>query len=107
MSRADKVPAVPSRPTLVDFLLIVSGFALSLFLARAEGLRVTPAPGAPAVVGNHLVPILPQLVRLPEGVILLWPAFLLTQRVLGRQQGLTSGEWLWVFAWLGTAVLTG
>lgn len=107
MSRADKAPSVPSRPTLFDFLLIVAGFGLSLFLFQADGLKVTPAPGAPAAAATHLVPILPQLVRLPEGVILLWPIFFGVQRVLGRKQGVTSGEWLWVFAWLTTAVLTG
>jgi len=107
MSRADKAPPVPSRPTLFDFLLIVAGFALSLVLAQAEGLKVTPASHAPSLAAVHLVPILPQLVRLPEGVILLWPVFLMTQRALGHRQGLTSGEWLWVIAWLVAAVLTG
>src|SRR5262249_32839181 len=106
MRRADKAPSVPSRPTLVDFLLIVSGVGLSLVLCQAEGLKVTPAPHAPPVAATHLVPILPLLVRLPEGVILLWPVFLVSQFVLGRRQGLTSGEWLWVIAWLSDVLLT-
>src|SRR4051794_26565145 len=105
MSRADKAPPVPPRPTLFDFVLVVAGFGLSLFLFQADSLRVTPAPGAPLAAVTYLVPILPQLVRLPEGVILLWPIFYLSQRVLGRHQGLTSGEWLWVFAWAVTALL--
>ncbi|HKI36124.1 MAG TPA: hypothetical protein VKA46_29980 [Gemmataceae bacterium] len=107
MSRADKALPVPSRPTLFDFFLIVTGFALSVFLSQAESLKVTPAPNAPAGGVAHLVPILPQLVRLTEGVILLWPLFFIPQRVLGRKQGITSGEWLWVIAWLGTVLLTG
>jgi hypothetical protein len=106
MSRADTAAAA-SRPTLFDYLLLVSGFALSLFLFRLEGLKVAPASGAPAAAATHLVPILPQLVRLPEGVILCWPLFLLAQRLLGRKQGITSGEWLWIIAWLATALLTG
>jgi hypothetical protein len=106
MSRADKASTAPTRPTLLDFLVIVAGFALSLFLFQAESLKVTVTPAAPAAAAR-IVPLLPQLVRLPDGVILLWPIFFVTQRILGRKQGLTSGEWLWVFAWLGTALLTG
>src|SRR4051794_25400130 len=123
MSRADTVPALPSRPTLLDLLLVVSGVALSVFLSRSPTLHVVPAPPSPPprpprpgrsggfglwvclpggpprrappapggsdAAAPYLVPILPQLVRLPEGVILLWPAFLLTQRALGRKPGLT------------------
>jgi hypothetical protein len=107
MSGADKAPAPPSRPTLFDFLLVVSGFALSLFLSRWPTLQVVPGPDTPEAAANYLVPILPQLVRLPEGVILLWPVFLITQRLLGRKQGLTWGEWLWVIAWLATVLLLG
>jgi hypothetical protein len=51
--------------------------------------------------------LLPEAMRLPEGVLLLWPVFLALQRLRGRRQGLTFGEWLWVLAWLGTALLTG
>jgi hypothetical protein len=106
MSHAEKALPVPSRPALFDYFLIVTGFALSVFLAQAPSLKVTP-DSAPTGAVAYLVPILPQLVRLPEGVILLWPLFLITQRLLGRKQGITSGEWLWVIAWLGTALLTG
>jgi len=105
MSRADKTASVPSRPTLFDFFLVVSGFGLSLFLSEAVSIEVMAKSDAPPVVVNYLVPILPLLLRLPDGVILLWPIFLLTQRIMGRKQGLTSGEWLWVIAWLVVAVL--
>ena len=107
MSHADKALSVPSRPTLFDFLLVVTGFALSLFLFQWPTLQAIPAPGAPEAAATYLVPVLPQLVRLTEGVILLWPLFLITQRVLGRRPGITSGEWLWVIAWLVSAVLLG
>jgi hypothetical protein len=36
---------------------------------------------------------------------LLWPLFYGTQRLLGRSQALSAGEWLWGFAWLGSIVL--
>jgi hypothetical protein len=107
MTRADKPASVPSRPTLFDFLLVVGGFALSIFLAQATSLMPMPKENAPPAAEKYLVPILPLLLHLTEGVILLWPIFLLTQRILGRREGLTSGEWLWVFAWLVAAVLTG
>jgi hypothetical protein len=95
--------APASRPTLVDFLLVLTGCGLSLFLARLPLLR-EPAP-RDLTLAAVVVPVLPALLRLPEGVILLWPLFYLTQLVLGRSQGLTAGEWLWVVAWLGTALV--
>src|SRR5205085_2875994 len=106
MSRGIAVPSVVSRPTLFDYFLVVSGFGLSLFLSQAESLKVMPAEAATSAA-TSLILILPKLVRLPEGVILLWPIFYAAQRVLGRKQAITSGEWLWVFAWLVTALLTG
>jgi hypothetical protein len=107
MSRADKTAPVPSRPTLFDFILVVSGFGLSLVLSQAPTLQVTATPSAPPAAEQYLIPILPPLLRLTDGVVLLWPIFLLTQRLLGRKQGLTSGEWLWVVAWLVVAILNG
>jgi hypothetical protein len=106
MSGADTASSVPSRPTTFDFLVVVCGFALSQFLFEIKSLKVIAAPNAPAIAANYLVPILPQLVRLPEGVILLWPIFLTAQRLLGRKQGITTGEWLWIIAWLATVLLT-
>src|SRR5262249_11361120 len=47
------------------------------------------------------------LMRLPEGIILFWPFFFGWQRLQGRAEGLTGGEWLWVLSWLGGALLTG
>ena len=105
MSRADKTASVPSRPTLFDFILVVAGFGLSLVLSQTATLEMIATGKAPPAVVNYLVPILPQLLRLTEGVILLWPIFLLTQRLVGRKQGLTFGEWLWVVVWLVVATL--
>jgi hypothetical protein len=52
-----------------------------------------------------IIAFLPELMRIPEGVILLWPLFFATQWP-GRARGLTLGEWLWLFAWVGFALLT-
>lgn len=119
-------PAPPPAPGLVDYFLILLGCALSFYLIRLGHplgdlgaappkagvryighLKVEPGPQAensPAL--RYLLLTLPDLLRLPEGIILLWPIFHVLQRLGGRKQGLTSGEWLWVFAWLGTALLT-
>ena len=45
--------------------------------------------------------------RMPEGVILLFPLFFLPQFILGRRQEISPGEWLWILAWFGTVALTG
>jgi hypothetical protein len=44
--------------------------------------------------------------RLPEGIILLWPLFFVPQW-FRRSEGLTAGEWLWLLSWLGMLLLTG
>src|SRR5262249_22827588 len=53
-----------------------------------------------------LLASLPHMLFLPVGVLLLWPLFYLTQRLAGRTQPLSAGEWLWGVAWLGVLVLT-
>src|SRR5690242_8412711 len=105
MPDPSRVPtaAPASRPTLVDFLLLLTGCGLSLFLARLPLLR-EPAP-RDFTLAAVVVPVLPALLRLPEGLVLLWPLFYILQLALGRSQGLTAGEWLWVVAWLGTALV--
>jgi hypothetical protein len=107
MSRAPTAPVPVSRPSFVDYFLILAGVALSLFLADFSGLQVRPKPAAPPNVERFLLPLLPRLLYLPLGVILLWPCFYCTQWVLGRKQGLTFGEWLWGIAWLGSLALLG
>jgi hypothetical protein len=101
-------PGPSSRPTLVDYSLIVLGFALSSVLyAVLPHPMVEPGANAMRPPLPELLGTLPALLRLPQGVVLLWPLFLAIQRLMGRKQGLTVVEWLWVFAWLGTALLTG
>jgi hypothetical protein len=103
MSRASA--AHLSRPSLLDFFLLLVGYALSFFLARLP-LPFFPEPATGAIPGTHgAADVLPRLLQLPDGVILLWPFFYLIQLGLGRSRGMTAGEWLWLFAWLGNAAL--
>ena len=104
--REQRNPAVPERPTLVDYFLILAGFSLSLFLIRMKPWRFDAKDNLAAPVAD-LVAQLGDLIRLTEGVVLLWPLFLAVQSVRGRGQSLTAGEWLWVIAWLCVAVFTG
>jgi hypothetical protein len=98
---------VPSRPTLVDFLLILAGVSLSAFAAPFSGLHVEPQPDMPPFVQPQLLQALPTFLLLPLGPLLLWPLFYGTQWVLGRRQPLTWGEWLWGISWLGHLLLIG
>src|SRR5947209_15815847 len=98
---------VPSRPTLVDFLLLLAGVSLSAFAAPYSGLRVEPQPDVPPFVPPQLLQALPTFLLLPLGPLLLWPLFYGTQWVLGRRQPLTWGEWLWGISWLGHLLLIG
>ena len=95
----------PSRPNLVDYFLLLLGFALSVYLTRVGPLPIQAKDFVSDPRLRQVVPYLSDLMRLPEGVLLLWPIFLLLQRMLGRKQGLTSIEWLWVLSWVGVAVL--
>jgi hypothetical protein len=98
--------AAVSRPSLVDYLLLLAGCSLSLLLLKLSPIRVEAGPRAGSGALHDLVEALPDPMRLPEGIILLWPLFFLTQRLLGRVEGLTGAEWLWVIAWLGVVLLT-
>jgi hypothetical protein len=99
-------PAVPARPTLVDYFLILAGYSLSLVLIRIKPWKFDAKDSLAAPVAE-LVGQLGDMMRLTEGVVLLWPLFLAVQGVRGRGQSLTAGEWLWVIAWLCVAVCTG
>jgi hypothetical protein len=105
MSRAPE--AAPSRPTLVDALFLLAGCALSLYLIGLNPLAAAPAEESPGPGLAALLAFLPAAMRLPEGVVLLWPVFFGTQRLLGRREALTGGEWLWVLSWVGVAALAG
>jgi hypothetical protein len=107
MSRAPTPPVSVSRPSFVDYFLILVGVALSLFLVHFSGLRVNAKPETPEKVQHFVLPFLPTLLFLPLGIILLWPFFYCTQWALSRKAGLTFGEWLWGIAWLGSLALIG
>jgi hypothetical protein len=100
------VPQV-TRPTWLDYVLILAGCVLSLLLAQLSGLQAETTPQTPAKVYLPLVALLPQALFLPLGIILLWPILYATQRVTGRAQPLTAGEWLLGLAWLAALVLGG
>jgi hypothetical protein len=106
MSNAAVPPSPFVRATLPDLFLLVMGFGLSQLLIQFETLTVTPGPRATNDLGRFLVPALPRMLRIGEGVILLWPLFFIPQRLRGRKQPLTYAEWLWIFAWLGTVSIT-
>jgi hypothetical protein len=100
-------PPLPNRPNLLDCFLLLVGPALSLCLCRVPLFDVKPNGTITDPMILSFLPMLPTLLRLTEGLLLLWPLFYAGQRILGRTQGLTAVEWLWVFAWLGVATVNG
>jgi hypothetical protein len=104
MSRATLPPA--SRPTFVDYFFLLVGCCLSLYLMELSPIVVKPKDSVSNPNVEELVRQLPKPLRLTEGIILMWPFFILSQWMMGRHQPLTTGEWLWVFAWFGIALLT-
>lgn len=108
MSRAPvAVPAPVSRPTGLDYLLILAGCSLSFFLHEVSHPDPRPKADTPAWVEENLFPTLPRMLTLPQGIILLWPLFYATQKLRGRPAALSAGEWLLGLAWLGTVLVTG
>src|SRR5262245_35563500 len=105
MSRTTS-PAPVSRPCFFDYLSLPAGVGLSLYWMQLAPIRAEPESASIDPRLASLIAFLPALMRLPEGVILLWPLFFATQWP-GRSQGLTLGEWLWLLAWVGAAMLAG
>jgi hypothetical protein len=104
MSRTNPTPPV-SRPCFFDYLFLLGGVALSLYLMDLSPIGAEPDGAKPDRHVKAVVAFLPRLMRIPEGIILLWPLFFATQWP-GRSRGLTLGEWLWLLAWVGLALLT-
>jgi hypothetical protein len=96
-----------SRPTGADYFLLLTGFALTLFFTRLPVLTVAPNGDVTEPHARAFVELLPVLLRLTEGVVLLWPAFFSTQRLRGRKEPPTAAESLWIVSWLGVAVVNG
>lgn len=103
---APSLPRVPTRPYLLDYFFLLCGFALSLYLMELHPLTIEPLDSITSPFLRGWIEFLPRLLRLPEGVILLFPLFFLPQFILGRRQEISSGEWLWILAWFGTVTLT-
>ena len=101
------LPLPPLRPVFIDYWLIVLGFALSAYLAHIAPLPVEARDPAADPRLRTAISYLSDLMRVPEGVLLLGPPFLAVQWLRGRRQGLTSIGWLWVLSWFGVAILTG
>lgn len=107
MSRdSTSLAAAPLRPTFLDYFFILAGCSLSLVLVYFHPLHVRPGDEVASRSLAQAIGFLPQLMRLPEGILLLWPFFFALQLLRGRPAALTAVEWLWVLSWLGIAVLT-
>src|SRR5262249_13770789 len=100
-------PSPAPRPTVLDYFLLLAGCALSLTLIGLSPLPVEAKPNVQSDAARDLVEALPTPLRLTAGGVLLWPLFFFFQYLGGRRDGLTAGEWLWVLAWFGIALLTG
>jgi hypothetical protein len=98
-------PEPTSRPTLADFFLLLAGASLSLYLVDLAPLAVQVSADVSDARARAALVFLAGPLRLGEGVVLLWPLFFYLQRLRGRAQGLTAGEWLWVLSWVGVALL--
>jgi len=106
MSRAS-ITVAPSRPTLVDYIFLLVGGSLSLYLLSLSPLLVKPTGDNSSSTLHELIAFLPAAMRLPEGIVLMGPIFYVTQLLRRRAWALTSLEWLWVINGLGVAVLSG
>jgi hypothetical protein len=106
MSRASLTVAPVSRPSGLDYFLIFVGCSISLFLQQISYPTLNSKAETPPWVRDYVLRLLPMLTSLPLGIILLWPLFYSIQRLRGRPQALSAGEWLWGVAWLGAVILT-
>jgi len=86
-------------PSYFDYFLLITGIAISLLLGNMSGLQIDAANTVGLAKAYRVT--LPQLLFLPMGAVLFWPIFFGIQRLMGRELGMTLGEWLWGLAWLG------
>jgi hypothetical protein len=93
-----------TRPHFLDYLLILFGAGVSVLLAELGGVQEAPAQestASAALARGFFIALFLSL-----GIVLLWPIFFVLQKVMGRKQEMTWGEWLWGLAWLGAIFLT-
>lgn len=93
-----------SRPYLIDHLAVLAGVALSLYLMHLAPLKAEPSAELDWRL-RQAYAFLALIIRLPEGVLLLWPVFFGLQ-YFRRSERLSAGEWLWLLGWVGAALLT-
>lgn len=98
-------PAVPSRPRAFEYFLILLGIFFSALLAFWSQVHVSFEPDVAGTFERGLEPAVLLMLFLPVGIMLLWPVFYLVQKLMGRKQGLTSGEWLWGLAFLASILV--
>jgi hypothetical protein len=96
-----------SRPTWLDYVLILFGVCVSVALTEMAGLRLVRGAATPPELPEPVRAVVPQALLLALGPILFWPVFHTTQRIAGRAQDITAAEWLLGLAWLGDLVLSG
>lgn len=108
MTRMSQRPASTevSRPHLLDYLMILAGCSLSVVLIHLAPIQVRSNDSVTSSMMRDLVDALGQMMCLSDGIVLLWPFFFLSSRLTTRYPTLTAGEWLWILAWLGVALLT-
>jgi hypothetical protein len=104
MSKAPWVPLPGARPTLIELFLLLGGYALSLWLAQVNKMKDTAGEDILVQSFGNALPFL--MLRLTEGIVLLLPLFWILQIIEGRRQWLAAGEWLGLFAWFGTFLVT-
>jgi hypothetical protein len=105
---APVLPPPRQFPIALEYFLILLGLMLSSLVGAWSGVKVAVAPDAPpSAWADGFSVALPQMLFLPLGVMLLWPLFFLVQKLSGRKQGVTAGEWLWGLAFLASIVIVG
>src|SRR6202042_1317548 len=87
-------------------LLMLCGVGFSLWLAELTGFQAQATADTPAEIPATVLKVFAPLLFLPLGILLWWPVFYTNQRIYGRPQSLTGGEWLWGVSWLLAVGLT-
>lgn len=97
---------MPPRIRWTDYMMLFFGVGLSLWFADLMGVHAD-VNASWSRFRQAFVRELPALLFLPLGMQIFWPIFFLEQKLLGRKQPLTMGEWLMGLVWLLTFFLVG
>lgn len=107
LATVSQAPPLFTTPTWLDFVLILLGVVLSLYLTNLAEVRVFRSTATPSWLGEGLAQAIPAVLLLPIGIYLWWPIFYSTARFRGRSENLTLVEYLWGTAWLIDLVVIG